>query len=225
MRSLPVPALVVLVTLSVACGVTVAPGTGWAGVTLTADGDDTLVVAGDRAFTTISAPPTNRGTNTRIGLYDPAGATRVDQDVCATWVGSTAGTGVQQGLLLRWDGTRGITVTKNVSYGFVWVIDVHEWDLTRPDGAGRYAGIGQASLPALADGSGVRPLPWRACASARGAVVRFKIWPLARPEPADGDPCCTGSAVTALTGSGRPGWYGGHIPAGHTIAYTDLATG
>lgn len=217
-------ALVALVVAATACEppppVAVSPDGTWEAVTLTADGTDGYVVAGDAAFTTITAPMANKSGNTRIALVARTAPT-ADQQVCATVAGAT-GSGYQQGLMLRWDGTRGITITKNVWGGLYTTVNVHTWDTTAQ---APFTLVSQHNLTALGwPNPEATPLPWRMCASATGRVVRFKVWPLPGPEPGDDDPCCGGVTTVDLDGPGRPGWYAGHLQPGHTLAYADLTT-
>lgn len=204
----------------------VAPaGTAYDLVTLTGDGPDTVVVAGTPDFTTVSAPLGNTGANLRAAWLPAGSAASAEQAVCATWSGSTHAV-VQEGALLRWTGTTGITVTKNVWLGTYTSVNIHRWDLARPVGDGRFTLLAAFPLPAIAGpGGGPRPLPWRLCASASADRVRFELWPLTRGEPAAGDACCTGSVALPATGPGRAGWYAGHLRPGHTVAYTALTGG
>lgn len=213
--SLKIVAALAVVLLAVACEPDVAAGSTWSSVFLTVDGEDAALVAGTSQFTAVSSPLSNTGGNTRVAIFD--GAVSVDSTTCVTWVGQTAV--AQPGVLARWNGTTGITITRNVYAAVYDVINVHEWDLSQPDGADRFALIGSVQLDGLD-----APLPWRACLSTTGTMVTFKVWPTAMPEPVDGDPCCTGAATTSLIGEGRSGIYAGHVSAGQTLAFADLFT-
>jgi hypothetical protein len=198
-------------------------------VTLTPDGDDTYTVVGGAARTTVAAAGANRSGNTRVAWTAVDAPDALDEVSCATWEASPHGD-AQQGALLRWDGVRGVTVTKNVWDRGYGIVNVHTWDLSRPVEDGRYTQIGGFPLAGITDAGapgGARPLPWRLCAEARGAVVRFKVWALsAGAEPAWDDPCCTGSVPLPEADRarpGRPGWYAGHLPPGGAVAYADLA--
>jgi hypothetical protein len=204
-----------------------SPDSTWDAFTLTDDtstaGTDHYLVAGDNRFTTVTGELANHGGNTRIGLVARSAST-VDHGSCATVDGST-GDAYQQGLVLRWTGTQGITVTKGVWADVATVINVHTWDTTAPADNGRFTLVAQFTMSGLGwPNTKATPLPWRMCASALGSTVRFKVWPIPGPEPADDDPCCTGVTTVALTAPGRPGWYAGHLQPGHTLAYSDLTT-
>lgn len=188
----------------------VAPGSPMQADTLTADGGDRYHLEGDMARLSVAALEGNTGGNTRVAVtlaWTPAVR---DQAVCATFADASAD-GNQQGLVLRWDGSRGVTVTKNIYRGVTTAVNVHRWE------AGEFTSVGGWHLSGLG-----APLPWRMCASAVGDVVWFKVWPLAEPEPADHDPCCSGGVLVDV-GDGRPGWYVGHLLAGEHVTYTDLS--
>lgn len=195
------------------------PGTAWQATTLTHDANDRYLIAGDSHFTTATAPLLNTAGNTRVVLVHPGGPSTVDQAICTTITGATAPQ-AQQGVVLRFDGTHAITVTKNIYGGQYTTVNVHQWDLSLPDPGGRFTYAGGWNLPGIGHPGPVAAFPWRMCAGAAGSTVSFKVWPVSRPEPADGDPCCTGSLPLAVW-PGRPGVYIGHIPPGHTSAYTD----
>lgn len=202
--------------------VDVDPGAPFQPATLTDDGTDRYQLAGDTTTATVTAPDTNVAGNTRItwtlAWRDPS----IDQTVCATWTAASADSN-QEGVMLRWDGTRGITLTKGVWAQVYTVINVHTWDTTAPVDQGRFTQIAQFPLTALGwPNAAARPLPWRICASATGTTIRFKAWPTADHEPAGDDPCCTGTATVTDTWPGRPGWYAGHLAPGHQLTYTDL---
>jgi hypothetical protein len=200
-----------------------APGAPFQPETLTDDQADRYLLAGDLDEATVSAPPTNRGGNTRIVWTVPWTPATSTNGVCATWTSASADT-VQQGVVLRWNGTTGVTVSKNVYAGLYPVINVHTWDVSRPVDQGRLTLLTQTPLTGLGWPSATAvPLPWRVCASATAGIVRFKAWPTSTPEPDDSDPCCTGGAPVAIT-EGRPGWYAGHLRAGQHVTYTDLTT-
>jgi hypothetical protein len=188
--------------------------------TLTADGADRYHVAGDLASMTATAPASNAGGNTRVAItlaWTPAVR---DQAVCATFADASRDID-QEGLVLRWDGTHGVTVTKGVWASVYTTVNVHRWDTDQPEPFTQIAAFPLTVLGAPAPQA--VPLPWRMCASAIGDVVSFKVWPLGQAEPAEGDPCCTG-AVAANLGDGRPGWYAGHLQPGDHLTYTDLTT-
>ncbi len=196
------------------------PGSPLQADTLTADGADRYHVTGDLASATATAPDTNAGGNTRIAVTVAWTPATHDQSVCATFTDASRDID-QEGLLLRWDGTHGLTVTKGVWASVYTTINVHRWDLGQDPAFTQIAGFPLTVLGAP-DPHAV-PLPWRMCASATGDTVRFKVWPTSGPEPAEDDPCCTG-AVDTTVGDGRPGWYAGHLQPGDHLTYTDLTT-
>jgi hypothetical protein len=198
----------------------VEPGSPQQADTLTADGADRYHVSGDLAAMTVAAPDTNAAGNTRVAITVAWTPATHDQTTCATFADASADID-QEGLVLRWDGTHGVTVTKGVWASVYTTINVHLWDLSQNEpfteiAAFPMTGLGSPDPQAV-------PLPWRMCASMTGGAVGFKVWPLAEPEPADGDPCCSG-AVNAVVGDGRPGWYAGHLQPGDHVTYTDLTT-
>jgi hypothetical protein len=192
-------------------------------IALTPDGSDSLTVYGDQGSTVVHAPPTNTGGNSRAAWTVTGAPATTDQTACATWDASSHGF-AQEGILLRWDGQRGITVTKNV-YGSVFtVVNVHTWDLAHPEAPFTQVGTG-FPVPAITQPDGtVVPLPWRMCARATAGIVDFKVWPTAMAEPSWVDPCCTGAVIVPLTAAGKPGWFAGHVQPGHVLAYRNLTT-
>lgn len=204
--------------LAVGCQVVdVSPGSPFQADTLTPDGTDRYALTGDRALAIVTAPITNAGGNTRVVFAAGSPPDATDHAVCATWIAAPRLS--QPGLMARWDGTRGVSVTRNVWGGVATVFNVHWWDLNAPDrftllASFPLAGVGHPGPPA--------PLPWRACASATGPTFRFKVWPLSAPEPPDGDPCCGGTVNVSWFGPGRPGWYAGHLQPGDSLVATDL---
>jgi len=230
-RRLPAAAVTLIAVLAlVGCEpppqVVRSPDSTWEAVTLTDDttdaGTDTYLLAGDAEVTTVTASLANHGGNTRIGFVARTDPT-VDHGACVTVAGSTNDFR-QEGVLVRWTGTRGVTVTKGVWAGVNTVANVHTWDLTAPADQ-RFTQIAQFPLTGLGWPKATAvPLPWRICASVSGPTLTFKVWPLAMAEPADGDPCCTGTVTVPWVEAGRAGWYAGHLQPGHTLVYRDLAT-
>lgn len=180
-------------------------------------------VSGTAEALTITAP--TGSADLRMALFAASTPASVDQSTCATWVDGLD-TNAQQGLMLRWDGTHGVSVTKNVVYGIYSTINVHTWDVSIPDPEKRYAQVAQFGWMSGLQGptGGWAAGPWQACAEVKGATLTFAVWPTSRPKPAPGDPCCTGTATVPVT-AGRPGWYAGHLPAGATIHMTGLVAG
>jgi hypothetical protein len=174
---------------------------------LTPDGTDRYDVAGTRGSElAVTAPASNVGGNLRVGLIDRDAPVATVQTSCATWHSWHDGT--QPGALLRWTGTRGVTVTKNVWGGAFWVLNVHVWDTSSPQ---PYTLVAQFDAPELWSA----PWPWRLCATAAGQQVSFTLDTTA----AD----VTGTAtVPVMPGEGRAGWYMGHLAPGRTAVLTDL---
>src|SRR5690606_39255838 len=114
---------------------------------------------------TVSALPTNVGTNSRMLVYPGNQPVTTDHQSCATWQ-SQDGLGTQQGLALRirhdvaegrW---RSITVTKNVLWGANWQFNVLTWDSHR---AGwQVHGAVDLNRVFWPDRQ-LSPLPWRIC--------------------------------------------------------------
>jgi hypothetical protein len=174
---------------------------------------------------TVSNPATvpSDGAQARWVWSPPGTASGPTESACDTWDSQT-GTITQQGVALRVVAGGGtvrsaITVTKNVYANTVWVFNVHLW--TGSD----YHLIGQYVLKHdLLDGHRLDPLPWRMCAEATGATLRFVVWPLSRREPAWGDPD-DGATLTLPAGweyaDGRPGFYVGHLHGGDRATFSD----
>jgi hypothetical protein len=215
-------AVAVLAVAFTACepAAEVDPGSPMQADTLTADGTDRYHVTGDLASMTATAPETNGGGNTRVAVTVAWTPATHDQAVCATFTHASADID-QEGLVLRWNGTTGITVTKGVWASVNTVINVHRWDTGTDPAFTQIAGFPMAVLGAPSPDAVA--LPWRMCAWAVGDTVHFKVWPLTMAEPDNGDPCCTGTAYAPL-GDGRPGWYAGHLQPGDHLTYTDLTT-
>lgn len=220
--------LSVLITgiLSVACYygdpaiVTQSPDNSYDLVGLTADDKhptDFLHVSGTPTRTTVSAPSTNLGGNTRIGFVHSSSETYDWNETCMTWMSHT-GPIDQPGHVLRFDGTRAVTITQNIYAGVRSIANVHTWDLTKPSSNGdRFALVAQFTPPSL-----TLDWPLRSCGRAHGTTIEFKVWPVEWPEPAWGDMCCYGATTIENLQGGRPGWYAGHIFPGGELIYEDL---
>lgn len=211
--------------LSVACyfgdpGIaTQSPPNDYDLIGLTADNvypTDSLNVSGDWSRTVISAPTTNQGGNTRIGFV--ANSTQVFDwnETCATWTSHT-GPIDQPGHVLRFDGTRAVTVTQNIYGGTRNVMNIHTWDLAKPASSGRFTLVAQFTPPSMTHG-----WPLRSCARAHGETVEFKVWPTTWTEPSWGDTCCYGTTNIENLQGGRPGWFAGHVFAGGQLIYENL---
>jgi hypothetical protein len=87
------------------------------------------------------------------------------------------------------------------------------------------AGVAVPASRLVTDGH-LRPYPWRICAEARGATLRFLAWPPSEPTRRWGDPT-SGGQVTLPPGwdaPGRPGLFAGHLPAGRALGYRAVTT-
>jgi hypothetical protein len=188
---------------------------------------DEITVAGDRDGVVAFAPLANTSSGNRVVWVYPDPPPARDHALCVTWQDSTHPVEwkVQPGLLLRWNGQRGITFTRNVWGGDVAVINLHVWDMAKPmDQRGvQLTGFRLDGL--LRPDGTAKPLPWRACARARGQEVHVKVWPAAEAEPAEwpGTRYGYGSVVAPefVYDDGRPGGYVGHLEPGHAFVATD----
>ena len=199
------------------------PPEGFDQLYLTRDGADHFVFQLAENSLTVTSPASNRGSNSRALLWRVDAPQTVDQQSCATFTDS--GLPNQEGVVLRVRTDhgvgRGITVTKNIWYGYTHAFNVHVWDTSRPADAGLLTKVsGHFMTEALG------PYPWRLCARAVGARVTFKVWPASQPTPAWDDPIHARSTTLppGRTAPGRPGIYVGHVPAGGRVGFSDLST-
>jgi len=202
------------------------PTAGMTAAVLSPDRGDAYTVEDSEGTLRVTSPSTNVGANLRM-VFWPAGApAETDGRSCATWTAqSDDGRFSQQGaaLRVRSDGTtvtRAITVSKNVMYGFVWILNVHGWDTGR---ASPRTGLGQVDLgPALKG----RPFPWHICVRTRGTALVVKAWAGADPVPAWDDPGYTGAVTlpSEWVYPGTTGWYLGHLTPGGFAELADLTT-
>ena len=197
---------------------------------LTPDGTDVYDVSRNGSTLDMSAPATNSAGNLREAIW-PSDAPAVTNEMsCATWSTQVGSLFDQEGVMLRVAptddglGTRAISVTKNVIYGFVWVFNVHVWDTRHVNG---YTLIGQFDLSkTLITGTTIIPFPWHICARVSGSTFQFMVWVGDNPQPSWTD----ASNVEQLTlpdgwvYPGEAGWYIGHLHPGDDVTYTDLQT-
>jgi hypothetical protein len=119
--------------------------------------------------------------------------------------------------------SRGITVMKNIYGGKTSLFNVHVWDTSKPDEAGRFTQLSGSDMAAALAGS---RYPWRLCARAVGSQITFKVWPAARPEP----PWTSKTHVRATVlpsgwdAPGVPGIYVGHLAAMLTATFSEVST-
>ena len=198
---------------------------------LTTDPGDTFVYQRDGGNLTVSAPATNTGGNTRQLYYPSDGPTAEAEQSCQTW-SSGSGAIDQQGVALRiaptadGQGTRAITVNKNIWYVAVWDFWVNLWDSTQqPFPFTQVASFDMSSVVG-ADLYTLVPYPWHVCARVSGNILQFIVWTGTNPQPDWGDAGAV-RQVTLPPGwdyPGRAGWYVGHLEAGMTDTFTDMKT-
>lgn len=167
-----------------------------------------------------------RGEPNRREIVTSGGVAR-NQTVCATWLRQTSRR-AQPGVAVRVvdDGgrVRAVTVTKNIVFGMQSVLNLVTWDTARRGDPWR--GVAQFDMAEvlLRDGR-LRPLPWRVCLRVHERRAQLRVWlPRRGPRPSWRDPVAARAArlPRAFVLSGRPGWYVGHLPAGHRMAYGGL---
>ena len=102
---------------------------------------------------------------------------------------------------------------------------MHTWDT---DLSAAFTAIGQYDLGQVVTAGGqYLAFPWRICARALGDQLTFKVWVPNRelePEWNDAVHARTTTLPTGYLAPGNTGWYIGHIPAGGSAHYGDLAT-
>jgi hypothetical protein len=208
-------------------GATTTEGSNFEGYGLTSEsfknaqgeGTDTINMTGDDVFAVATSPKSNQGSNTRTVFVTKSSQTAADQELCTTWLGKTD-PNVQPGVMLRWDGSEGISFTQNIVYGVYNTINAHVWNTNKPvggpQGNSRFEMIGQFQLSELNDKS----FPWRFCARVAGPVLQFKVWPTNEYEPG-----YSHDLQTDVMHMGQTGIYVGHVKAGHAAAFSDTTTG
>jgi hypothetical protein len=193
---------------------------------LTSDGTDTYSVSLYNGSISMSAPSTNGGTNLREVFWPSSQRSSKDSQVCATWSDQSSPS-VQQGVALRVvtgsGRTRALTVTKNIWGGAYWVFNVHTWDSSS---SSPFTLVSQHDMSSVvwADNQ-AKALPWRICARVIGPSLTFKVWlPDRETEPSWNDQTHMASTTVPsdYPGSGKTGWYVGHIPPGGSAHYTGL---
>jgi hypothetical protein len=199
------------------------PVAGLTTAVLSPDRGDAYTLEDTGGTLRVASPSANDGANLRM-VFWPAGAPdETDGRSCATWTAQSGdGRFSQQGAALRVrvdEGTvtKAVTVSKNVMYEFVWILNVHGWD------AGRRTGLGQVDLgPALKG----RPYPWNICVRTTGTSLTVRAWAGEGPAPAWDDPAHTGSVTLPAEWvyPGTTGWYLGHLPPGGSAEFADLTT-
>jgi hypothetical protein len=180
----------------------------------------------------VSAPATNQGGNRRMLYWPSLAQPRTNERSCQSWADSTQSVD-QQGIALRIAptadglGTRAITVTKNVVYGYIWVLNVHVWDTTI-SATSPERELAHFSLDAVLGSSyaNVTPPPWHVCAEVVGNILQFMVWTGSNPQPSWDDATAVHSVTLpdSWVYPGAAGWYIGHLRAGDTDTFTDLQT-
>jgi hypothetical protein len=213
------------VTATSATPRTAAPGPDLLARVLTPDGGDAYSLAEEGGSAVVRASRRNQGGNLRIVAVDPSDPASTDHQVCVTWDGPLEDL-VQPGLALRVrdrDGaTQALTVTNNVFGASRWVWNVHAW--LHP----RVWRLASVELPGALFQSAetIAPLPWHMCAEVRGRHLRFVVWTGDGPAPEWDDPLHAAAIdlPAGWTFPGRAGFYAGHLLAGTSTAFRDLAT-
>lgn len=230
-------ALTLIATLAAtACLPPPEPPPGWNQTFITRDGADVTDIrdAGGGRMQ-VTAPRSNVGSDSRSFFWLKNAPTSGDHVSCATTTHS--GLPVQEGVALRLapstngQGTRGITVQKNIAYNVDWTYNVHTWDTSRPGRAGHIGSsidlVAQFQMHEAIPDARTPANPRRLCARVIGDVVEFKVWGANRPEPEWGDP--THSRKVKLpagwTYPGKPGLYIGHVPPGGNAVFSNLEHG
>jgi hypothetical protein len=218
-----------LLTLA-ACGPGVSPLDASHGAALlTPDGKDIYGITVANGVTTVAAPASNTGGNTRVAFWRASDTASVDQETCATWVAGE-GTWYQPGLALRVrtspERTTAITITNNIVFGARWGFNVHVMDSGTSELFRKIGGFDLTEVfrPGGPSSTAVPPLPWRICGRVVGSTVSFIVWPLTHAQPAWSD-VRYGGSVTLPAGwgqAGLPGSYIGHLEPGDVMSFRDL---
>lgn len=232
-RAAAVAAIAATAAVLSACVPPPVPPPGWDQVYLTRDGaDETKIQRLADGRVHVSAPRSNKASNSRAFFWEKSSPVTRDHYSCAT-VGHS-GLPVQEGVVLRiaaspGGGTRGISVQKNIIYNVNWKYNVHLFDTANPDlAAGRdFAQLGAVDFAAVVSEANRAGQPLRLCAKATGRSLEMKLWPAGSPEPAWGDPHYTRTMTlpAAWVYQGRPGYYIGHVPPGGHANFTHLHRG
>lgn len=193
--------------------------------------NDTYTFTRDAGTLTIAAPATNTGGNRREVYWPADGAAASKEMSCQTWEDSLA-TVDQQGIALRIAptadglGTRAVTITKNILYGFYWVFNVHVWDTTTSP-ITPFKLITQFNFGNIVTANGALvPAPWHVCARVVGSTFQAMVWTGTDPQPdwTDPDHVQTTTLPDGWDYPGYAGWYIGHLHAGDVNVFSDLAT-
>jgi hypothetical protein len=205
-----------------------SPSTSLTTATFTRDGGDVYTLAARSDTLTVSAPASNTGSNTRMGIWGALDEDTADQRSCATWTEAVPGL-KQQGAVLRArtrsGRTTAITVTQNIAYGVWWGFHIHVMDSASSAPFHEIAtfDLREVFAPGYPDVLTSPPYPWRMCARAVRDVVSFIVWPTSQPQPA-WDDARYGGSVRLPPGWGAPGaagLYAGHIEPGKGVGFAD----
>jgi hypothetical protein len=220
-RPLP-PAGAALVLVLSGCGsggATVRPGVPFQAANLIVHGRDRVALDGGSDGRRLTLSAEGETGADRLVWWPTGSRETADQGACLTWE-RWSDPFFQPGVALRVTTTHAVTVTRGVYNDDFARVNIHTWDLSQlPDD--RATLVASVPLPALA-GTG----PYRMCAEAIGAMVRFRVWSPGGPEPGWGDPGA-GTAVevpVGWRGEGHAGWYSGHLQTDASVTYADLTT-
>lgn len=192
---------------------------------------DTYRVNARGSSATMSANAPVISANDRMAYWPSTETPHANQESCATWTSQdpaqSSGVVTQEGLALRVatvDGvTRGLTVTKGVWANANWIFNVHAWNTTWWTPFHLLNTFNLSSY--LRHGSATSRLPWDVCARVDGSTLQFEVWLKGKTPPAWGDRA-QGGTVTLPAGwdyAGDAGWYVGHLAAGASASYTNMA--
>ena len=179
-----------------------------------------------RAGTVVVTAPPSSAPNNREFFWSPAGPSRPDLTVCATFEN---GTGFdQQGIVLRLQPTgngrvSGITVTRNVWLSAFDVFNYHLWD-TRTDPRNPFTQFGSTIVRTLPIAPAVYPLHMCARTVTSSNTVQFVVWSDGQTKPPWGSASQGGRATIppGAPAGGRGGWFAGHLRPGTSMTFSDL---
>lgn len=196
------------------------------GMVLTSDGTDKYLLKRTPTGELITSAPTNKSSNLREALVPVDPAPTANGESCATWTSQT-GQNTQLGAAFRVRSSasgrvRAVTITQNVWFGARWIFNVHVWDTAQSPPMTPVGSVNFGQKPSV-----VPKVPLRFCARVIDDQASFKLWATSESEPAWGDPSRSGSVPLPVAGrgSGRTGWYVGHLGVGDRASYDFMTTG
>jgi hypothetical protein len=188
---------------------------------------DSYELNGTSSDVTVSAPSTNRGSNSRAVFWPASEVSGTDSVACATWAAQSPAQSdfvvIQQGFVIdavTQDGiTRALTVTKDIFPYLNDIINVHEWDTSL---ATPFTLLHQFTMSDLG-----LTLPWDLCARVTGDDLQFIVWTEGSTPPAWGSATRGGDVTlpSAFDVAGEDGWYIGHLKATNTATFDNLTVG